>query len=198
MYKYIQSVWCPLGFAVLGIRVKTKGDRKQLPESAMFLANHGSFGDILALYIGLRRPLHFIARKSLSKIPMLGLMLRKTKSVLVSKGYNKESRKTYSEAITLIKSGLDLVVFPEGTRSKDGNLGKMRKGAFQMAIDAGSPIVPVGIKNAAKLFPRNNFSFRPGVIEVVIGQPIDTGNYSREQLPELMDEYTVQLKKLLC
>lgn len=163
----------------------------------MFLANHQSYADILVLNVALGRPLHFVAKKELSKIPVLGLVLRRTECVLVSRGYNKESRKTYCEAITHIKKGLDIVVFPEGTRSRTGKLGALRKGSFVMAIDAQADIIPVGLKNVGKLWPTNNYSYRPGIVEVRIGEPISVKNYTRDTVQDLMDVYLDQLTQLL-
>lgn len=197
MYRFIRGVWCKWGLLILGIRIKVKGTIPNDGRSFMFLANHQSYADILVLNIALARPLHYIAKKELTKIPVLGHLMRKTDCILVSRGYNKKSRKTYNEAIAHIKKGLDIVVFPEGTRTRTGDLGRIRKGSFQMATDAGIDIIPVAIKKAGTYWPRNNFSFRPGIIEVTIGEPIKSEDFSRENVQDLINDYEKVLNALL-
>lgn len=198
MYRFIRGAWCTVALFLTGIKLHVSGN---VPaggsRSFMFLANHQSYADILILNIALAIPLHYIAKKELSKFPILGHLMRKTECILVSRGFNKESRKTYQEAITHIKKGLDIVVFPEGTRSKDGRLSKLRKGSFQMAVDAGIEIIPVAIKDSGRFWPLNNFSFRSGLVKVKIGTPISTEGYSRENVSGLMDVYSKQLNELL-
>jgi 1-acyl-sn-glycerol-3-phosphate acyltransferase len=198
MYKFIRGAWSKWALYLAGIRLRVDGHvQDDGHRSFMFLANHQSFADIIVLNVALARPLHYIAKKELARIPVLGRLMAKTDCVLVSRGYNKESRRTYLEAITHIKKGLDIVVFPEGTRSRNGQLGKLRKGSFQMAVDAQIDIVPVALKNTGRFWPRNNFSFRPGIVDVRIGTPISTKGYSRESISELMDIYQLQLTELL-
>lgn len=197
MFKFIGGAWSRWGLLVAGIRLRISGSVPDDNRSFMFLANHQSFADILVLNVALGRPLHFIAKKELSKIPILGTVLRRTDCILVARGYNKESRKTYQEAITHIKKGLDIVVFPEGTRSLTGKIGPLRKGSFVMAIDAKVDIIPVALTNVGKLWPRNNFSYRPGIVTVKIGNPIETKGYTRENVTDLMNVYLAQLNELL-
>ncbi len=198
MYRFIRGVWCNWGLRIAGIKIRVSGSvPSENGKSYMFLANHQSYADILVLNVALKRPLHYIAKKELVKIPVLGRLMWKTDCILVARGYNKESRKTYLDAITHIKKGLDIVVFPEGTRSSTGSIGNIRKGSFQMAVDAQIDILPVAIKDAGRFWPRNNFSYRPGIIHVVIGEPISTLGYSRDNLNELIDIYTNQLTQLL-
>ncbi len=198
MYRFIRGAWSRWGLLFAGIRLRVSGSiPNEKGRSFMFLANHQSFADILVLNVALGRPLHYIAKKELSKIPILGMVLRRTECVLVSRGYNKESRKSYLDAITHIKKGLDIVVFPEGTRSRTGQLGTLRKGSFLMAVDAQIEIIPVALTNVGRLWPRNNFSYRPGIVTVKIGQPISTKGYTRDTIHELMDIYLIQLKELM-
>jgi 1-acyl-sn-glycerol-3-phosphate acyltransferase len=198
MYRFIRGAWSQWGLKIVGIRLKTEG---QLPAAGkspyMFLANHVSYGDIIILNVALPRPLHYIAKKELTKIPVLGRLMRKTDCVLVKRGFNKESRAVYAQAIEKIQMGLDLVVFPEGTRSRTGSMGPLRKGAFQMAIDAGAPIVPVAILGAAECWPLNNLSFRPGTVKVKIGSPIEVSGLTRDDTQHLMGKYLAEMQKLM-
>jgi len=197
VYRFMNGAWCGWAAKVAGAKIVVKGNMPDKSKSFMILSNHQSYLDIFVLNLALKRPLHFIAKKELTKIPFLGAIMKKTECVLVSRGYGKESRKTYEQAIAHIKKGLDIVVFPEGTRSKDGSLGVLRKGAFVMAIDAGVPILPVAIHGAGTCWPRNNFSFRPGVVTAMVGAPIDTSGYTRHTVSDLMETFEKELRKLL-
>ena len=85
-----------------------------------------------------------------------------------------------------IKGGKSLAVFPEGTRTPDGHLQEFKPGAFKIALRAGVPIVPVTIRGTFKLLPKTTLAPRPGSVDVIIGEPIATSDYSEKQLPDLI------------
>ena len=86
-----------------------------------------------------------------------------------------------------LRRGKSYVVYPEGTRSKDGGLQPFKKGAFMMAIDAGVPIVPITISGATKIMPKGEAKVFPSTVRIIIHEPISTEGYSKENVVELMD-----------
>ena len=85
-----------------------------------------------------------------------------------------------------VRGGKSLAVFPEGTRTPDGRLQEFKSGSFKIAVRAGVPIVPVSIRGTFKLLPKTTLAPRPGRVEVVIGKPIETREYSERKLSELI------------
>jgi 1-acyl-sn-glycerol-3-phosphate acyltransferase len=99
----------------------------------------------------------------------------------------RKTARSLKGVIEGIRSGKSLAVFPEGTRSPDGQLQEFKQGVFKIAIRAGVPIVPVSIIGTSKLLPKGSLAPRPGRVDVVIGKPIDTSKYSEKQLPDLIE-----------
>jgi 1-acyl-sn-glycerol-3-phosphate acyltransferase len=85
-----------------------------------------------------------------------------------------------------VRAGTSIAVFPEGTRTPNGRLQEFKQGTFKIALRAGVPIVPVTIRGTFKLLPKTTLAPRPGRVDVFIGKPIDTREYSEQRLPELI------------
>jgi 1-acyl-sn-glycerol-3-phosphate acyltransferase len=99
-----------------------------------------------------------------------------------------QSKGAIARAVASLKAGASFVIFPEGTRSRTGELGEFKKGAFVVAIDARSRIVPVAIRGARELMPRGGWRVRPGTVAVRVLDPVDAGAYSYEDRDRLIGE----------
>ncbi len=97
----------------------------------------------------------------------------------------------------MIKRGTSLVIFAEGTRSYDGNLQPLKRGAFQLAMASGAPIVPVAIQGGSEIMAKGSFKIKKGAIRITVAKPISTKNYRREQMPALMGRVTESLRAML-
>lgn len=157
-------------FCTLWIRVRVKG-MDRLPEGgALILANHQSFLDPLLIGVWLHRPVSYLARESLFRIPVIGWILKSTYVMAI----RRESAGTESlrKSIARLEHGFYVGLFPEGTRTKDGLLGNIKPGFIAVARRTQAPIVPVGVAGAYNAMPRRSFLIWPIKIRVVFGEPI--------------------------
>ncbi|MES1206682.1 MAG: lysophospholipid acyltransferase family protein [Pseudomonadota bacterium] len=140
----------------------------------VFVMNHQSALDIVVAFMVLPVNLRFVAKHVLKYVPFLGWYMWATGMIFVHRGRRGAAMGSLVEAAARVRSGANVLVFPEGTRSRDGNLQAFKKGAFVLASQAGVPIVPVAIEGSGRCFPPTGLRIRPGVIRVRLGEPIPT------------------------
>ena len=119
-------------------------------------------------------------------MPFMGWHLWTAGNFPIDRSDPRKTARSLRKVIEGVRAGKSLAVFPEGTRTPDGNLQEFKQGAFKIAVRAGVPIVPVSIRGTFKLLPKTTLAPRPGRVEVIIGQPIDTSEYSERHLSELI------------
>jgi 1-acyl-sn-glycerol-3-phosphate acyltransferase len=171
---------------VAHIPVQVEGLEHLVPGQAyVFAANHRSNFDIFALVSVLPGRFLWVAKKSLFKVPVLGLALSRMGSISVDRENLRSAVQSLDRATAIVKRGVSLLIFPEGTRAMSRELLPFKKGVFIMAIKAGQPIVPVSISGTRFIQPRGTIRMRPGPIKVVISPPIAPGAFHRKE--ELMD-----------
>jgi 1-acyl-sn-glycerol-3-phosphate acyltransferase len=130
----------------------------------------------------------------LFKIPIFGRAMRKAGYISIDR-YNRQSAiKSLSVAANKIKSGVSVLIFPEGTRSRDGKIRPFKKGGFVLAIDSGVPIVPVVITGTRSIMTKGKFRVNAGHVNMVIHKPIDTSAYTRETKEALMES----VRRVIC
>ncbi len=152
----------------------------------VFVANHSSLLDIPALFCYLPKNSSFIAKKELLWIPIFGWASYLVGTIFIDRARGAQNQ-SLQVVETYLKNGISIVMFPEGTRSKDGRLGPFKKGAFVFALKAQVPIVPVTIYNSHRLLPKKSFSISPGKIHLHVDAPISTQGMNfgdRDQLTE--------------
>jgi 1-acyl-sn-glycerol-3-phosphate acyltransferase len=149
-------------------------------KSYIFAANHQSAFDIWVIYGWIGRPFSWIMKKELGDIPLLGSACRSIGHIMIDRSNPAEAKKSIEAAKEVLSKGGNVVIFPEGTRSKTGKVGIFKRGAFTLASDLGLPIVPISIIGAygriTEGFPR----IIPGKIKMVIHPPV----YSKTDLTE--------------
>lgn len=174
-----------LGLRAAGIRVRLVGvENIPVGRSCIFMSNHVSNMDPPVLLPSLPGMNSVFLKKSLMKIPLLGTAMRMGKFVPVSRGHSREEAMQSVEAAKdALAHGLNIMVFPEGTRSPDGKLLPFKKGAFFLAADTGAPIVPVIISGTTGMMPKGSLKVVPGVAEVRFLPVVEPADYaSREEL----------------
>lgn len=158
-----------------GMRITLRVEAPLDPQQPyVFMSNHVSAADIWALYAALPVRVRMIAKKQLGSIWFFGWALRAGRFVFIDRQDPHAARRTIEEAATRIREGVSVLLFPEGTRSRDGRLMPFKKGGFHLAIMAGVPIVPVAIKGTYELLPPNTWWVRPGPVEIVVAPPVPT------------------------
>jgi 1-acyl-sn-glycerol-3-phosphate acyltransferase len=170
----INQFWSWLVLRVAGISLTVKGLENIDPRRQyIFIVNHQSYLDIPVLVQALPQfQLRWIAKKELLRVPFFGWAMWATKHVTVDRSDSQDAMKSLVRAKELLAAGISLVIFPEGTRSRDGRLQNFKKGGFLLAVQAHMSIVPVTVIGSASLLPIGSWRPRPGTIEVVVEQPV--------------------------
>lgn len=166
--------WSRLILLTTGVRVEVVGlDRLARGATYVFVANHQSIYDIPIVFWSLPHQLRIIAKASLGSVPFLGWHLRRTGHMLVDRSRPDRSR-IFGWASRLTRDGLSLIVFPEGTRSADGQVGRFKGGSFYLALQAGLPVVPLSIVGSRHVMLKGRLATYPGRVRLVVHDPIDT------------------------
>lgn len=151
-----------------------------------FLANHLSNFDIPVLFRAIPTPIRYLAKKELYKIPVFAQALHVAGMVKIDRGAGASSYAAINEGVARAKeNGYSLIVFAEGTRSRDGELHPFKKGAFRMAISTGLPVVPVTVNGTWEVWPPGSKLFYKGHANVVIHEPIPTADLTVKDINEL-------------
>ncbi len=184
---YLQTAykWAEKVIKILKIKITVNGKELLNKNSNyVYISNHLSLIDIPVLTFGLNDNFRIIYKKELEKIPLFGLGMKYSPFIPVSREGGAEAKKTLSSAIEAMKENKSILVFAEGTRSKDGTLGEFKRGAFLLAEKAEKQVVPVTIKGTNLVLPKGKFNYKKGVnVEIIISAPMD--------LPEIKNKKTM-------
>lgn len=157
-------------------------------QTYVIVSNHQSYGDILMLF-GLGVPFRWVAKKNLFYIPFLGWAMSLAGYIRLERGNLASIRKCVEESVTLLKGGISVLMFPEGTRSRDGRIGKFKNGAFRMAIQSQRPILPVIVTGTRDAIPRGTWVFNYQVkAQILVKPPIEVSSYSLKDVDRLRDK----------
>lgn len=190
-----QVIWSKFNCTLFLLPVKVEGMEKlDSKQSYVFVANHQGAFDIWLLYGYLRRSFKWMMKKELEKIPLVGYACKKANHIFVERGRAETMKKTYDSARKILRSGTSLCVFAEGSRSKTGEIGQFKKGAFLLAQDIHLPIVPITINGSFDVLPpTKGFSFiKRHQMSISIHEPIPYDE--NKDLKTLMDETRETIK----
>jgi 1-acyl-sn-glycerol-3-phosphate acyltransferase len=168
-------LWAPGLMFGAGAKLQVEGlQHVDFSQPYVFVANHQSIIDICALFRALPVPVRFVIKQELAKVPFIGWYARAMGMVFIERGHAREAATRLHGVVSIVRGGASLCAFPEGTRSRDGTVGPFKGGAFQVALQAGVPVVPIAISGSGAVLPASGFKVRPGTIHVRIGTPIPT------------------------
>ncbi len=188
LFLLVSKYYSRVALFVLGIRVSCQGlENIDLRESYIFMANHVSHADAPALASVIPHPLHWVFKKELSKIPVLGWILLAGGQIMVDRSDPEKSRAALGEALSGLSGNNSVMIYPEGTRSRDGRLQPLKKGGFWMALHSGKPIVPVRVSGTREVVAADTLRIRPGNVLVEIFPAIPTAGKEAHDIPELMN-----------
>lgn len=179
---------------LLGVNLVAHGAEHVPPGRAyVYMSNHQSHLDIPMLYATLPSPtIRMLAKKELFDIPLWGRGLRAAEFVEVDRANHAAAVKSIEHAARLIDDGVSIYLAPEGTRSRDGKIGKLKKGGFHLALGTGAPIVPVAIKGTIDILPRGGKVMQTGrTVEVTVGAPIPVEGRELDDLMREVREFLV-------
>jgi 1-acyl-sn-glycerol-3-phosphate acyltransferase len=173
--RMASRLWAPGLLWGAGAHLEVEGlQRVDFAQPHVFVANHQSIIDVCALFRALPVSIRFVIKQELAKVPFIGWYARAMGMVFIERGQAREAASRLHSVVALVQGGDSLCAFPEGTRSRDGSVRPFKGGAFQVALQAGVPIVPIAIEGSGAVLPAAGFKVRPGMIRVRIGDPIPT------------------------
>ncbi len=191
-------LWSRLILVTTGVSVRVSGLEHLTPGTTyVFVSNHQSIYDIPVIFWWLPYQLRIIAKESLGSFPFLGWHLRRTGHLLVDRR-NPDRAGILRRWKGLVRQGLSLIIFPEGTRSADGRVGRFKAGSFLLAIEAGLPIVPVSVVGSRFVMRKGFLTTRPGQVDLTVHPVIDTANGSWAPEPEDARRLAVQVRDLIA
>ncbi len=162
-------------------------DNIPLGEPVIYTPNHQGIFDFPSLILSIPSPCAFISKKEAEKLPIIHKWMWVMDCVFIDRNNNRAAHDTLNDAIDIVKAGRSMVVFPEGTRSKDGQIGRFRGGAMKIAMETGAKVVPVLIEGTRERFELTG-NIVPGTIYVTFLPAIETKGLSRERFKSMPGE----------
>ncbi len=182
-----------------GVRINVTGMERLVPgTNYIFMMNHTSALDVLIPLAILPGVLVYMAKRELFRIPLFGWALYAAGSIPVNRSNRADARTSVDRAAHLInKRSVSIMFYPEGTRSRDGNLLPFKGGGFYLAITSKLPIVPVAIQGAAEVIRPDSLSLTPGDINITITDPIETADLDYSNRYELNEQTRNSIQAIL-
>ena len=185
-----------LGRLILGLRLDISGretvDRKK---PTIFMANHESFLDGPLLFLAIPQYVRVILKKEIFRIPVIGWAMNFAGFVPVDRKGSHSGRLSIARATrSIIERHYSYLIFPEGTRSLDGQMQPFRRGAFFLALNSQAPIVPITLEGSHELMPKGSSSAKKGTVRVVFHEAIPTRGCGEEDIPRLIETVRTQIQ----
>ncbi|MAV58439.1 MAG: hypothetical protein CMG07_00605 [Candidatus Marinimicrobia bacterium] len=199
VFKFCELYWAKTIIYFSGINLNIHGKENIKNKRYIFCSNHKSALDIpIALSI-INKPVVFLAKKQLFKIPIFSLILKSSGMIEVDRENKNKAKKSVNKAINKIKfSNNSLLVYPEGTRSYKEKIKPFKKGCFIIAVESGLPILPITIKGADKVLNKTTLLINPKhEVDIYFHKEIDTVTYNLENKDELLEKVRDQITSKL-
>ena len=194
----LARLWSRLVLGAAGVRWEAHYDPAlEVRRPAVFACNHQSLFDIPVLVLAMPADFRMVAKKSLLYIPIFGWALWLAGFLFIDRSNRERAIGTLGRAAERLKRGTSIVVFAEGTRSRDGTLLPFKRGGFVLAIQAGVPVVPVAIRGGASILSKGSLSLRPGCMSVTFGAPVETTSYVYETRDRLVAQVRDRIGRAL-
>jgi putative phosphoserine phosphatase/1-acylglycerol-3-phosphate O-acyltransferase len=188
-----------LALAIAGVRLNVKGTKNLWSKRpAVFIFNHQSSIDVAVIGSLIRRDLTGVAKQEAARDPRFAPIGYVVDVVYVDRSNSRQARDALAPVVERLKGGTSIAIAPEGTRSPTPTLGRFKKGAFHLAMQAGVPIVPIVIRNAGDVMWRSSLVIRPGTVDVAVLEPISTKRWKVSELDrriaKIRDQYAQTLE----
>jgi len=169
----LSNQWSEKLLKLAGIRVTVKG-KENLPEESnvLFVSNHQGNFDIPILLNALNKRVAFVAKKEIKKMPFIGEWMTLVNCIFIDREDVRQSVRAINKGAKKIQKGQAMVIFPEGTRSKDGQLNEFKPGSLKLAVKANAKIIPVTINGSIKAMKKGDLLIKPAEVTLTIGKPI--------------------------
>ena len=188
-----RKIWSPVMLAIpLGSARVTGKENIDVKNPCIYVANHSSHFDIPALYVVFPFFLYFIAKQELKKVPMFGWANTLVGTIWIDRKDRTKAMETMEQAGKDIKNGKNVISFPEGTRSKDGEIGIFKKGTFQLAQKCNVDIVPIYVHGTRPLNKPGTIWMRPSRVKIAVGKRININDF-KDKTPEQFANHTKEI-----
>jgi 1-acyl-sn-glycerol-3-phosphate acyltransferase len=185
----ISKLWAYTMLAVSFVRMEIKNKNKILKGTPyIIISNHQSHYDIITLVTTLGIQFRWIIKKEILKLPIFGYALHASRNIFIDRSNTARAIESINKGIDRLPKGVSVMVFAEGTRSPDGQIHEFKKGGFVTAVRRKIPILPVTINGSRRVMRKGSFTLKPGKIQILIGDPIDTSSYTTDTVQELIDK----------
>ena len=190
LQHYCMRRWSRNNLWLSRARVEIEGlENVDLNRPQIFAVNHSGFHDILCLAAYLPIQFRWIAKKSLFNVPFMGWHMRRSGYIPIDHDNPREAARSIISAAGKIAGGVNVVIFPEGARSKTGDLGEFYSGAFVLCLRAEVPLVPVVVEGSCRVIAPQTIRVNPGtVVRVKICRPIDITSYQKSEKKRLLED----------
>jgi 1-acyl-sn-glycerol-3-phosphate acyltransferase len=188
---------CWLALTLAGIRYRVIGGEHIPGQAVVFCSNHESNVDPPVLFQALHRRLHILYKAELRKFPIMRTVFDVGGFVPVDRSDRDQAKASISRGAASLRSGNSFLIFPEGTRSRSGQLLPFKKGGFIMAIEAQAPIVPVAVQGGRDAMRKGSAVVRPVDVTIRVGRPIPTAGLTIANRDELIERVRSQVQNLL-
>lgn len=191
-------VWGRSCLRLAGLKFTVNGT-ENLPddEPAIYVCNHQSNFDILLLYAGLPIQFRWMAKQELFRIPLFGAAMKRAGYIPIDRSNRRQAMRSVTAAAGQIRKGASVVIFPEGTRTADGNLMPFKKGALMIASKAGVPVVPMAISGSYQAQPKGQFRINPAHLKLSILPAIPASEIEASPIDELTGRIHMQISHCL-
>jgi len=191
----VAGIWARSIMAASPIEVTVKGLSNIDPDkSYVYMSNHQSNYDIPILLGYLPVQFRWLAKIELFRIPLFGYAMKRAGYICIDRSNQKSAFESLKKAAEIIRNGVSVMIFPEGTRTKDGNIGSFKKGGFVLAVESGVPILPVIIRGTYSVMPKSRLLIKPGKVTVEILEPVETSGFTKETKDQLMEK----IRNIMC
>ena len=189
-WGYYPAKWWSRITCILSLcKISSRGhENLESDKSYVFVANHQGAFDVFLTYGFLNHNIIWMQKHSLRNLPLVGYASKMAGHVFVNNTNVTTRVATLKEAISKVKDGVSIVIFPEGARTNTGKMRPFKKGAFYIASEQKLPIVPITINGSYNVLKRGTLNFQPGKLELVIHEPISTENINEDDIPELINK----------
>lgn len=192
--------WSSALLRLVRLRLEVHGTLPDLADGRRYLilSTHSSHFDIPVIFATLPGSIRMLAKRELFRIPLFGAALRATEFPAIDRRNARQARRDLEAARQLMERGIVVWAAPQGTRSADDRLLPFKKGCFQLALATGATIIPVAIQGIHRVLPAHSLRLNLGrAVRVMIGEPLDAGQFGADQLQLLMAEVRARLQGLL-
>ncbi len=184
----IARIWGRWILLAAGVKVTIRGRRHIEPDRpGIYMSNHQSLFDIPVLLGHLPIQFRWLAKAELFRIPIFGQAMHRVGYISIDRSDRKSAFESLARAAGMIRNGVSVLIFPEGTRSNSNTLRPFKKGGFVLAVDSGVPVTPVITLGTREIMPKGALRITPGDVAVEVRPPIDAGRYSRKTKDQLLD-----------